>query len=133
MRTRPLNRRECVQRLAQVPIGRVGITIGALPAILPVNYRLHGDAVIFGAMTGSRLELATNGTIVAFQADAYDPDRRSGWTVMGVGRSLLVRDPEALGGPYQPIPEPWVRGEVAEQLMRIELAELSGYELGNTR
>ena len=45
---------ECLRLLATVPVGRVGVTIDALPAVLPVNFVMTGGAVVFAsaAMTG---------------------------------------------------------------------------------
>ena len=56
---RDLSRDECLGYLARVPVARVGVTIGALPAIFPVNFRMRGeDLVLFGAMANSRLALS---------------------------------------------------------------------------
>jgi nitroimidazol reductase NimA-like FMN-containing flavoprotein (pyridoxamine 5'-phosphate oxidase superfamily) len=38
---------ECRDLLSTVPIGRVVLSIDALPAALPVNYWLIDDAIVF--------------------------------------------------------------------------------------
>src|SRR5678815_1304916 len=51
--------------LASGEIGRVGITIGALPAIFPVNYRVIDGAIVFRTAPGSKLSAAAEGAVVA--------------------------------------------------------------------
>lgn len=130
MGLRTLSRRQCLEFLAQESIGRVGVTLGALPAIFPVNFQLWGDdRVLFAAMANSRLATATDDAIIAFQADGFDVDRRSGWTVLAVGRSTRMRDPEALGVDRASVPEPWAVGQSGQHLMQLQLVELSGHEV----
>ncbi len=124
-----LSTQECIDLLVSVPIGRVGLTLNALPVIFPVNYRLIGDSVVFGSMAGSSLSKATDGAIAAFQADSYDEAERSGWTVMAVGHASHLRDSEALGRLELEgqLPEPWALGESAEQYFQIGLEQISGH------
>jgi nitroimidazol reductase NimA-like FMN-containing flavoprotein (pyridoxamine 5'-phosphate oxidase superfamily) len=122
---RTLNRQECFERLAEVPIGRVAIAVGALPAIVPVSFWLRGESVLFGARCGSMLARATDGTIVAFQCDRYCSGDQSGWTVMGVGPAAPVDDPEALEA--WRAPDQWPVGEAADRLIAIQLPRLSGH------
>jgi uncharacterized protein len=124
---RTLSKEECLSLLAQVPIGRVAVTIGALPAILTVNFRLLGESVIFCAGAGSALVRATDNKIVAFQADAFDIVRETGWAVMGVGPSTEVRNPEALLPAGSESFEPWTHGDMADHLMRVDLTGISGH------
>lgn len=42
--TAPLDERYCLHLLARTSIGRVVSTVGALPAVHPVRYRLDGDS-----------------------------------------------------------------------------------------
>ena len=68
-----LDRQECLRLLATATIGRIGITLGALPVILPVNFRLVDDRIVFRTGVGTKLDAATCNTIVAFEVDAVDP------------------------------------------------------------
>jgi nitroimidazol reductase NimA-like FMN-containing flavoprotein (pyridoxamine 5'-phosphate oxidase superfamily) len=92
-----LTKQECLELLSHTPVGRVALTMEGLPIIFPVNYRLLGDSVVFGAMAESRLSRAADGAIAAFQADSYDETKRSGWTVMAVGQASHLRDAETIG------------------------------------
>ncbi len=126
-----LSKQECTELLAQIPVGRVALTLNALPVIFPVNYRLIGESVVFGAMAGSSLSRATDGSIAAFQADSFDETNRSGWTVMAVGRALDVGDAETIGrlDLEAELPEPWALGESAERYFRISLDRVSGHRI----
>ena len=73
-------------------VGRVGITIGALPAIFPVNYRMIDGAIAFRTSPGSKMAAATAGAVVAFEVDEVQPELRAGWSVLAVGRAELVHD-----------------------------------------
>jgi uncharacterized protein len=78
--------------LATREIGRVGVTVGALPAIFPVNYRMVDDAIVFRTAPGTKLSAAADGAVVAFETDHYEAGDRSGWSVLAVGRSEVVHD-----------------------------------------
>jgi Pyridoxamine 5'-phosphate oxidase len=81
---------ECWELLAGVSLGRVALSLHALPVILPVQYYLDGHtlAVCLGHREIPEQSLDT---IVAFAADAIDPVARSGWTVQIQGRSTIPR------------------------------------------
>lgn len=79
--------------LATGAVGRVGITIGALPAIFPVNYCVIDGAIVFRTSPGSKLSAAAEGSVVAFEVDDYQLADRSGWSILAVGRAEVVDDP----------------------------------------
>lgn len=87
-----LTEEEALALLATGEIGRVGITVGAMPAIFPVNYRMIDGAIVFRTAPGSKLAAATSGAVVAFEVDDYQLEERSGWSVLVVGRSEVVHD-----------------------------------------
>jgi uncharacterized protein len=85
---------QALQLLAGAEVGRVGITLGSLPAIFPVNYRLIDGAIIFRTAPGSKMSAATEGAVVAFEVDDYQLADRSGWSVLVVGLAEVVDDDE---------------------------------------
>lgn len=91
-----LGRDESLRLLASTTLGRIGITSGALPTVLPVNFRLVGDQIVFRTGTGSKLEAATDNTVVAFEVDDMDPVWHTGWSVVVTGVAREVTDPEEL-------------------------------------
>jgi len=80
-----LSRSECLRLLATTPVGRVALSIGALPVVLPVNFALDGESVVFRTGPGSKLEAATRQAVVAFQADHVDLADETGWSVLLTG------------------------------------------------
>jgi nitroimidazol reductase NimA-like FMN-containing flavoprotein (pyridoxamine 5'-phosphate oxidase superfamily) len=106
-------------------VGRVGITIGALPAIFPVSYCVVDGSIFFRTSEGSKMTAAANGSVVAFEVDDYQLDDRSGWSVLAIGTAELVEGPaaelEVLDGDLTPL----VDGR-RPALVRIEPTFLSG-------
>ena len=88
-----LGRRECLRLLGGATWGRVAVSVGALPSILPVQYALDGESIIFRAAPGTALEGATRGTVVAFEADGVEAGCGP-WSVLvvGVARHLTGED-----------------------------------------
>jgi nitroimidazol reductase NimA-like FMN-containing flavoprotein (pyridoxamine 5'-phosphate oxidase superfamily) len=81
-----LTRDECERRLLDHSIGRIAVTSGALPAIVPVNYAVTGrTTIVFRTEPDGMLARATNDTVVAFEVDELAADGRSGWSVLVVG------------------------------------------------
>ena len=80
---------ECLELLASHAFGRVAITSGALPAILPVNYHMVGHHILFRTGQGTKLDAATRNAVVAFEVDHIDPVEHTGWSVLAVG---IARD-----------------------------------------
>ena len=91
-----LSRDECLRLLRSATIGRVGTTIGALPTVLPVNFRVVGDRVVFRTTAGTKLDAAATNAVVAFEADAIDPLNHGGWSVVVTGIAREVTDPAEL-------------------------------------
>ncbi len=87
-----LSRSDCLRLLDTAPWGRVAISIGALPSILPVQFALEGESIVFRAAPGGALDAATRGTVVAFEADGVQPELGP-WSVLVVGTARhLTRD-----------------------------------------
>jgi nitroimidazol reductase NimA-like FMN-containing flavoprotein (pyridoxamine 5'-phosphate oxidase superfamily) len=93
-----LDRSECLRLLGTITLGRIGLTAGALPRILPVNFRQVGDRILIRTGAGSKLEAATRNAVVAFETDDFDPLDHSGWSVLvtGVARDINDEDLDEL-------------------------------------
>lgn len=117
---------ECLTAIASVSVGRIGLTSSALPLIIPVNFKLIGESVYFGAMSNSVLAKATHRTVVAFQADSYDREQKTGWTVMAVGPASRVVEPSERARAGYVLADPWARGHAPEEIVRVDLARVSG-------
>ena len=85
---------ECLRLLASVPVGRVGFVADGEVVVLPVNHLVDGQDVIFRTAYGSKLSAAEGQDLAAFEADNYNEQTRSGWSVLVNGRAEVV-DAEA--------------------------------------
>ncbi|CCB72407.1 pyridoxamine 5'-phosphate oxidase family protein [Streptantibioticus cattleyicolor] len=124
-----MSRQEALDLLASVPVGRVVFSHRALPAIRPVNHLLDGDEVIIRTHCGAALlGPAGQGAVVAYEADALDPVRRTGWSVVVTGVAAPVTDPERLRR-YHHTLRPWVGGAMAHAI-RISTDVVTGFRIG---
>lgn len=95
-----LTESECRALLATRTFGRVGVTSGGLPVILPVRYHYDGLAVTFRTAGGTKLRAAQGGDVLAFEIDSFDPVTLDGWSVLVLGRaSVLTTEHEDDGLP----------------------------------
>ncbi|MEU7384630.1 MULTISPECIES: pyridoxamine 5'-phosphate oxidase family protein [unclassified Streptomyces] len=130
---RSMDRRECLRLMAEVPVGRVVYTQRALPAVLPVNFALAADAsVLLRTSAGSDLVRAVDGVVVAFEADAFDVESRSGWSVVVTGRATVVTDPVEHQRLLSTGPRSWMPIE-EDVFIRIEATMVTGRELTDLR
>jgi hypothetical protein len=114
---------ECRALLAQETVGRIGLSVDALPAILPVNYAMVEGSIVFRTGEGGKLRAAVCRTIVAFEVDHIDPIRAEGWSVLVVGMAEPVAASAQMPG--SAIPTPWAGGP-RQQLVRIRPEVISG-------
>ena len=101
---------ECLALLSQAGIGRVAVSLEALPAIFPVNFCLDDRRVVFRTSCGTKLAAATNHAVVAFECDQFDPIEHSGWSVLAVGAARAVTDPAEVERLSQLPLGPWAGG-----------------------
>lgn len=88
-----LSKQQCVELLRDAHVGRVVVSIGALPAALSVVFVVVDDKVAFRAARSSQLRRAAAGAVVAFHVDAWDHDQGRGWSVLVQGVCDEVTDP----------------------------------------
>jgi nitroimidazol reductase NimA-like FMN-containing flavoprotein (pyridoxamine 5'-phosphate oxidase superfamily) len=91
-----LPRAECFALLASVPIGRIGLSMAALPVVLPVNFAVDGERLVLRTVAGSKLDAALEGSVVAFEADRFDPSTGEAWSVLVRGSAGVVTDADQL-------------------------------------
>lgn len=107
-------------------MGRVGISVKALPVVLPVNFAVVDGTVIFRTVEGTKLKAATAGTVVAFEADGYKDDGRSGWSVLIQGVAGVIRDPAELASLATLPIEAWALDAAADRYVQIRPTTISG-------
>lgn len=130
---RTLTRQECMRLLGSVPLGRIVFTLGALPAIRPVNHALVDDDIIIRSHAGSGITNAgarRGGVVVAYEADEIDIVAHTGWSVVATGLAELVREPGEVER-YLAALEPWV-DQPMDSVIRIRPELVTGYRLEPT-
>jgi len=114
-----ISEERCWELLATASMGRLALSVQALPMILPVQYYLDGRklAVCLGHHEIPERDL--DDAIIAFAADAVDPVTRSGWSVQVQGRSTMPQQgfDTACGRP------------TAGQVVQIEPATITGHHV----
>src|SRR5579871_3375989 len=83
---------DCFGLLGSEPVGRIGFLAGGEVIILPVNFLVDGQDVVFRTAAGSKLSSIEVGHYVGFEADAYDPATETGWSVLVSGLAEIVDD-----------------------------------------
>lgn len=95
-----LSEAECRELLGSRTFGRVGVTSGGLPVILPVRYLYDESTITFRTGSGTKLQAAAQGDVLAFEVDAFDDETKVGWSVLVLGRaSVLTTEHEHSGVP----------------------------------
>jgi len=79
--------------LATAAIGRVGFVSDDEVAVLPVRFLVDGQDVVFRTYAGSKLSKIEVGHYACFEADSYDVETKSGWSVLA--RGLVEKESEA--------------------------------------
>ena len=85
----PLTKADCWGLLATAQIGRLGLLVDRRPEVLPINYALDGESVLFRTAEGTVLNQASL-SVVAFEVDRVDETKHAGWSVLvqGVARDI---------------------------------------------
>lgn len=114
--------------LAGGDVGRIGLSMGAMPVIFPVNYVVVDHSIVFNTAPGSKLSAAAAGAVVAFEVDDYERQGRAGWSVLVVGRSEVVHNLDVTFKVLAAQLQPYADG-VRSSLVRIRPEFVSGRRL----
>ena len=124
---------ECLRLLASVPVGRVGFIADGELVILPVNHVIDGHDVAFCTTHGSKLSAAEGQSLATFEADHYDEQTRSGWSVVVTGRAELVVAEADIQRLASRGLDPWVTAVQHPFWIRIRPTSVSGRQIPATR
>jgi uncharacterized protein len=115
-----LDRDECLRMLGWESIGRLATCVsGRGPEIVPINFALEGDTVVFRCAPSRAAKLA--GRHASFEIDRVDHFHGLGWSVVVSG--ILRRIPE--DAYPDGIVVPWAPGD-RHALLRLEPDEVTG-------
>ena len=115
---------ECFELLARHHVGRVAVTVSALPAVFPVNYAVMDGAIVFRTGEGTKLSVALRNTVVAFEIDEFEPFAHGGWSVLAIGVASELEGDALARAQSLPL-RPWADGE-RDHYVRIVPELLSG-------
>jgi len=100
----------CRELLSGHGVGRLALTVGGAPSILPVNYDVVDGAVVFRTAAGAPALAA--GQTVAFEVDHFDEARSEGWSVLVTGPAEQVTDPAGIAAlAAAAATTPWAGGD----------------------
>ena len=116
----PISEDQCWELLAATSVGRLALSVRALPVILPVQYYVDGRRIAVCLGHHQIPERSLNQVIIGFTADAIDPVSRSGWFVQVQGRSVI---PQRLGA------DAACDGPATGQIVQIEPGIVSGHRM----
>jgi nitroimidazol reductase NimA-like FMN-containing flavoprotein (pyridoxamine 5'-phosphate oxidase superfamily) len=124
---------DCRRLVAADEIGRLAIVDGGTPAVFPVNYVVDDqDAIVFRTAPGTKLSSGPRRP-VTFEVDAFDRERRTGWSVVVTGRLEEVTefDSDTLDRVRALPVEPWAGGD-KPHWMRLVPSRISGRRIPGT-
>jgi nitroimidazol reductase NimA-like FMN-containing flavoprotein (pyridoxamine 5'-phosphate oxidase superfamily) len=112
-----IDRDECLRLLAGQAMGRLAVADhGAYPPhIVPVNFIVDGDRVIFRSNFGRKFQLSVLGEhSVSFEADVIDEAGHMAWSVVVQGRAGILTQEEIDAIPQGGWLHPWAPGDRKE-------------------
>jgi nitroimidazol reductase NimA-like FMN-containing flavoprotein (pyridoxamine 5'-phosphate oxidase superfamily) len=104
-----LGREECFNLLARPAVGRIALSMGALPVVLPVNFTLFEGDILIRTAPGTKLRAAAANAVVAFEVDDVDPVDHTGWSVMVQGVASEITDEATVERAHWAPLMPWAR------------------------
>ena len=116
----PIPGPRCWELLGTASVGRLALSVRALPVILPVQYYVTRHRIAACLGHHEIPERSLNDAVIAFTADAIDPVTRSGWSVQIQGRTSARRGGDVGIACGQPS---------AGQIVEIEPATITGYHV----
>lgn len=125
-----LDRDECLRLLQSGVIGRVAVTTPSGPHIVPVNYSVVNDLLVFRTTPYSILGTYGRDTQLAFEVDHFDYEYHTGWSVLARGRGDAITDSRELDQITSSWPpRPWAAGQ-RNLYVGLRWSELTGRRLG---
>ena len=121
---------ECLELLNGGIVGRVALSTPSGPRIVPLNYAIYEDSIVFRTTPYSELGTYGWNTDLAFEIDHLDYEKHQGWSVVAVGRASPVEDPVELREIRAGWdPTPWAGGQ-RYLYIRLRWRDLTGRRLG---
>src|SRR4051794_12567631 len=91
---RELSYAECRGLLVRQRAGRVAVATPDGPHIIPLNYSVVDEAIVFRTTAFSVLATYGRNAKLAFEVDHFRDETHLGWSVVARGRADVVTDPD---------------------------------------
>ena len=118
-----------MELLSPAWFGRVGVSVHALPAILPVVIAVVGERIVFRTIPGTKLAHAATGSILAVEADGYDRETGEGWSVLVRGVATELVDSATLSRARELLAHSWIGETAAEHYIGVGCDLVTGRRL----
>ena len=116
---------DCWSLLRSTDLGRLAVVVGSWPDIFPINFIVDHGSIVFRTAEGTKLSASTTTSPVAFEADGFDIETRTAWSVVvkGSAQRIILRQEqiETMRLPLFPM-----QNGPKEHFVRIEPAVVSG-------
>lgn len=129
---------QCRELLGSGVLGRVAFHDQDGIAVIPVNYSIVNEAIVFRTSAYSTLaqmpltepKSGPKGHPVAFEVDHLEPEVKHGWSVLARGHAEVIQDDDELAHVKRTWdPEPWAGGH-RPVYIRLRFKQLTGRRLG---
>lgn len=124
-----LSEAECRSVLRSTPAGQTSHTSGALPTLLPITFAVADDDIVFRTAPGSTLETPPKNTVVAFEIDQIATTTRSRRSVLVIGRTKHITNPQTTSRLELLGQQPWTP-DARLHYVRIRCDQIYGRLLG---
>ncbi len=125
---RDLDLPTCDRLIRGGAFGRFAFVSPRGPEIVPVNYVVHGSAVVVRTAPDGVLAQHAAGAELVFEMDAVDHEYWHGFSIVARGVGELVESPPTPEAGAPP-PRPWAEGD-RTCVLRMEWTEISGRGIG---
>jgi nitroimidazol reductase NimA-like FMN-containing flavoprotein (pyridoxamine 5'-phosphate oxidase superfamily) len=125
-----LNPETCLSLLSHAHFARIGVSVDALPAIVPVWITLLDESIVFRTVPGTKLSYAATGSVLAVEVDEFDASGRDGWSVLVRGVASELTNPDDIARARDRLAGSWIDG-AAEHFVGVSLDLVTGRRLRN--
>lgn len=109
-----IDRGQCIELLKTQSVGRLAVADHGYypPHIVPVNFALDGEAVVFRSNDGLKFKLSVLAEhSVSFEVDELDREGALAWSVVVQGRAEILTQEQIDALPHGEWLQPWAPGE----------------------
>ena len=122
----------CWRLLGRRVVGRVGFVSDGRPCVLPVNYGVVGEAIVFRTATDTSLHGVPSGAAVAFEIDDTDEMSETGWSVVVHGTLVEITGEADCEDTSALAVHPWAPGR-RDRGMKITPLHITGRAISRRR